>query len=133
MLPDDPQARVGLVKSMEVLEAIQVVWPSAGRALELMNAAKASLKEGKFQLPLNRKYPERTKRSAAHMEDSYHPPLHPGTGTDYMAVRQPSQPQQQRIQHRPDLPLSYVTNPGVYGPSELAVQPPLHHQRSAPP
>lgn len=34
--PSDPQARSGLTKCIDVLRAMQIVWPSAGRALELL-------------------------------------------------------------------------------------------------
>ncbi|KAF9563839.1 hypothetical protein CPC08DRAFT_721409 [Agrocybe pediades] len=38
--PDDPQARIGLSKCMNTLRAMQIVWPSAARALELFRGAK---------------------------------------------------------------------------------------------
>ena len=38
--PSDPQARTGLTKCMDVLKAMQIVWPSAGRALELLCGSK---------------------------------------------------------------------------------------------
>ena len=41
--PDDPQARLGLSKCMEALRKMDVVWPSAGRAWELLNGNKVNL------------------------------------------------------------------------------------------
>lgn len=41
--PDDPQARLGLNRCMEVLRNMDVVWPSAGRAWELLNGNKVNL------------------------------------------------------------------------------------------
>lgn len=41
--PDDPQARLGLNKCMETLRNMNVVWPSAGRAWELLNGNKVNL------------------------------------------------------------------------------------------
>ncbi|KAL0581686.1 hypothetical protein V5O48_000392 [Marasmius crinis-equi] len=40
--PTNPQARIGLRKCTDVLHAIEVVWPSAGRALELLRGSKIS-------------------------------------------------------------------------------------------
>ena len=41
--PDDPQARLGLNKCMETLRNMSVIWPSAGRAWELLNGNKVNL------------------------------------------------------------------------------------------
>lgn len=41
--PDDPQARLGLNKCMETLRTMDVIWPSAGRAWELLNGNKVNL------------------------------------------------------------------------------------------
>lgn len=41
--PDDPQARLGLNKCMETLRSMKVIWPSAGRAWELLNGNKVNL------------------------------------------------------------------------------------------
>lgn len=41
--PDDPQARLGLNKCMETLRSMNVIWPSAGRAWELLNGNKVNL------------------------------------------------------------------------------------------
>jgi len=41
--PDDPQARLGLNKCMETLRNMDAIWPSAGRAWELLNGNKVNL------------------------------------------------------------------------------------------
>ena len=41
--PDDPQPRLGLNKCMETLRTMDVIWPSAGRAWELLNGNKVNL------------------------------------------------------------------------------------------
>ena len=41
--PEDPQARLGLNKCMETLRNMNVIWPSAGRAWELLNGNKVNL------------------------------------------------------------------------------------------
>ena len=41
--PDDPQARLGLNKCMETLRSMDVIWPSAGRAWELLDGNKVNL------------------------------------------------------------------------------------------
>ncbi|KAI0050334.1 hypothetical protein FA95DRAFT_1555847 [Auriscalpium vulgare] len=41
--PDDPQARMGLITCMEVLQEMSVIWPSAGRAWELLHGSKVNL------------------------------------------------------------------------------------------
>ncbi|EMD37133.1 hypothetical protein CERSUDRAFT_137619 [Gelatoporia subvermispora B] len=40
--PGDPQARIGLNKCMDVLKRMQTVWPSAWRALELLQGSKVN-------------------------------------------------------------------------------------------
>ncbi|KAI0634003.1 fungal-specific transcription factor domain-containing protein [Trametes polyzona] len=41
--PDDPQARLGLQKCMDILQRMRITWPSAWRALELLHGARAQL------------------------------------------------------------------------------------------
>lgn len=43
--PSDPQARIGLTKCMSALENMEIVWPSAGRALELLRGSRVNLDE----------------------------------------------------------------------------------------
>ncbi|KAI0321497.1 fungal-specific transcription factor domain-containing protein, partial [Amylostereum chailletii] len=41
--PDDPQARKGLTTCLDVLKLMETVWPSAGRAWELLHGSKVNL------------------------------------------------------------------------------------------
>lgn len=43
--PHDPQASLGFNKCMDALKRMDVVWPSAGRAWELLDGAKDGLRE----------------------------------------------------------------------------------------
>lgn len=70
LCPDDPQARIGLDRCMEVLEDMEHVWPSAARALELLRECNPlSLLSGQ---PRPRASPTltRQKRSAEHLAES---------------------------------------------------------------
>jgi hypothetical protein len=61
--PDDPQARSGMNNCMELLKQMAIVWPSAGRALELLQGANVHSKNnGSMDLPSSRLV--RHKRSA---------------------------------------------------------------------
>jgi hypothetical protein len=40
--PDDPQARNGLTTCMDMLQRMSIIWPSAGRAWELLYGSKAN-------------------------------------------------------------------------------------------
>lgn len=60
--PSDPQARVGLTKCMDALRSMQTVWPSAGRALELLRGSKVNADEP-LQPELSN-FPDRQKRAA---------------------------------------------------------------------
>lgn len=64
--PSDAQARVGLEKCMDVLERMQVVWPSAFRALELLHGTKPMSQEP--DIPRSR-LSDRPKRPAEHPAD----------------------------------------------------------------
>ncbi|KAK7019960.1 Zn(2)-C6 fungal-type domain-containing protein [Favolaschia claudopus] len=41
--PKDPQARLGLTKVMDALKELEMIWPAAGRALELLRGARVTL------------------------------------------------------------------------------------------
>ncbi|KAF7342119.1 Zn(2)-C6 fungal-type domain-containing protein [Mycena venus] len=41
--PTDPQARIGLIKCMELLKEIEIIWPAAGRQLALLTGTQAAL------------------------------------------------------------------------------------------
>ncbi|KAJ7165119.1 fungal-specific transcription factor domain-containing protein [Mycena filopes] len=43
--PTDPQARMGLTKCMDALKEMEIVWPGAARALDLLRGTQASLSE----------------------------------------------------------------------------------------
>jgi len=60
--PSDPQARLGLTKCMSALENMETVWPSAGRALELLRGSRVNLGEPITSQPCN--IPDRPKRAA---------------------------------------------------------------------
>ncbi|KAI0640400.1 fungal-specific transcription factor domain-containing protein [Trametes meyenii] len=51
--PDDPQARLGLERCMDILQRMRIIWSSAWRALELLHGAQAQL-ERPAELPLLR-------------------------------------------------------------------------------
>lgn len=61
--PTDPQAQAGLTKCMDALRAMRVVWPSAGRALELIRDARTQQTED-VPMPLAGNALSRHKRSA---------------------------------------------------------------------
>ncbi|PFH48929.1 hypothetical protein AMATHDRAFT_195711 [Amanita thiersii Skay4041] len=132
--PDDPQARVGLSKCMEALHQMKVIWPSAGRALELLTGAKMSPKEGEITLSMSSSSQERLKRPASHLiEDtssSYNERSLAPLGMDYSAIRQQQQQQQQQqpqhtphasqaTPHRHDPHVSYANPQDVYASSSL--------------
>ncbi|KAJ7594197.1 fungal-specific transcription factor domain-containing protein [Mycena floridula] len=60
--PSDPQARVGLTQCIEVLHAISIVWPSAGRARELLRGSKVNIDSNTAVFPTSQVL--RQKRSA---------------------------------------------------------------------
>lgn len=73
--PDDPQARMGLIACMDVLKALEIVWPSAGRAWELLRGSNVNLGSAANASPdLASSSPSgsRPKRTAEHfLEDSH--------------------------------------------------------------
>ncbi|KAI3613223.1 hypothetical protein WG66_001383, partial [Moniliophthora roreri] len=63
LFQDDPQPRVGLNRCMEILRGMEIVWPSAGRALELLRGSKVNTDESKLSPPPKQKETtERRKR-----------------------------------------------------------------------
>jgi hypothetical protein len=69
--PAEPQATVGLARCMEALHKMEIVWPSAGRALELLRGSKVNLKEA--ELAKFSSHRDRSKRSAEYpLDDSGH-------------------------------------------------------------
>ncbi|KAL0071192.1 hypothetical protein AAF712_001757 [Marasmius tenuissimus] len=51
MFPNDPQAGHGLNRCMELLHAIEIVWPSAGRAVELLKGTKINRLDSEERVP----------------------------------------------------------------------------------
>ncbi|KAH7929237.1 hypothetical protein BV22DRAFT_1029679 [Leucogyrophana mollusca] len=70
--PSDPQARMGLIKCMDALQEMEVVWPSAGRARELLRGSNVMCEDSE---PSRLQYQsDRHKRAAEHAvdgEDAY--------------------------------------------------------------
>ncbi|KAL1728994.1 fungal-specific transcription factor domain-containing protein [Schizophyllum commune] len=54
--PDDPQARMGLSKCLSALQMMEVIWPAAGRALELLSGAKISAPNTDQLTPLTERH-----------------------------------------------------------------------------
>ena len=71
--PTDPQSRLGFTKCKQALYNIQIVWPSAGRALELFRGAKDPCGDASDLVPLtNPSSTVRLKRSAERsLDDSF--------------------------------------------------------------
>lgn len=71
--PADPQARVGLKRCMDVLHLMEVVWPSACRALELLCGSKDNGGTSNISVPTSAT--ARCKRSAEQVlndNDTFH-------------------------------------------------------------
>jgi hypothetical protein len=63
---------MGLSKCMEALQSMEIVWPSAGRALELLRSSKVNLEESELARLSN--HPSRRKRSAERpLDDAFEP------------------------------------------------------------
>lgn len=70
MYSDDTQARVGLNKCMDVLKRMRNLWPSAFRALELLQGSKVNSQSGPDLAVLRARSSDRPKRSAEHPLDA---------------------------------------------------------------
>lgn len=69
--PNDPQSRIGLFKCMDALQDMEVVWPSAARAHELLQGSNVMENTpNSSQARLSFTSPERQKRTASHSVDS---------------------------------------------------------------
>ncbi|KAG1752093.1 fungal-specific transcription factor domain-containing protein [Suillus lakei] len=69
--PNDPQSRIGLFKCMDALQDMEVVWPSAARAHELLRGSNVMANpSNSSQARLSFTSPERQKRTAEHSIDS---------------------------------------------------------------
>ncbi|KAG9125869.1 hypothetical protein FRC07_005834 [Ceratobasidium sp. 392] len=72
MNPEDVQAQLGLQQCMSALETMDVTWPSAGRAYELLNESKMNIQA--HYLELLRRSPSRVKRKTTEeMEETGEP------------------------------------------------------------
>ncbi|KAA1474412.1 hypothetical protein DENSPDRAFT_328671 [Dentipellis sp. KUC8613] len=72
VFPTDPQARIGLTTCMEILRNMSIVWPSAGRAWELLNGSNVNIAGAKMEMANLVTGPAPRKRSAEHfLEDSH--------------------------------------------------------------
>ncbi|KAJ6511534.1 fungal-specific transcription factor domain-containing protein, partial [Mycena vitilis] len=77
--PTDPQARLGLAKCMDALKQMDIVWPAAGRAFELLRGAQANLADAEADPSGGRNSSTLVsritrKRSATHtLDDSFAP------------------------------------------------------------
>ncbi|KAI0365000.1 hypothetical protein BV20DRAFT_1103242 [Pilatotrama ljubarskyi] len=109
--PDDPQARLGLQKCMDILQRMRIIWPSAWRALQLLQGARGQLEKpteapppsrGSVSEPRQKRaaeepieeetdLPERS-RSTVSQDSVYRPP------TGYTVPTPPSQHQSQPSQ-----------------------------------
>ncbi|GLB40011.1 putative fungal specific transcription factor [Lyophyllum shimeji] len=66
--PSDPQARMGLNRCMDILHQMEILWPSAARALELLRGSKVNTQESDLTLLSTA---VRRKRSAEHPLDDH--------------------------------------------------------------
>ncbi|TFY71776.1 hypothetical protein EVG20_g1228 [Dentipellis fragilis] len=72
VFPTDPQARLGLTTCMEILRNMSIVWPSAGRAWELLNGSNVNIAGAKMEMANLVTGPAPRKRNAEHfLEDSH--------------------------------------------------------------
>lgn len=68
--PEDTQARVGLNKCMDVLKRMRHLWPSAFRALELLQGSKVNSQGAQDLAAFRSRISDRPKRSAEHPLDA---------------------------------------------------------------
>ncbi|KAG5636298.1 hypothetical protein H0H81_008497 [Sphagnurus paluster] len=86
--PSDPQARIGLSRCMDVLGMMEVLWPSANRALELLRGSKFKMQEE--DLALLSKNTDRRKRSAEYsLDDAFDRNVPFSMHQDYLEMRPP--------------------------------------------
>ena len=115
--PNDPQAKVGLHKCLNTLDAMKVVWPSAARAHDLFGGAKYDGVKPDFSV--SNPSMERNKRSAeqALNDDPFTNSGRPAIDNspfDYMpSIRQSDQHHQQRLSYDPGNTSMFTTNPSA--------------------
>ncbi|KAF9269506.1 hypothetical protein L218DRAFT_953120 [Marasmius fiardii PR-910] len=74
--PHDPQARIGLNKCMDILYAMEIVWPSASCALELLKGSKINWTQG-CPTPPSADSLDRRKRPYVKISETEPQPLYP--------------------------------------------------------
>ncbi|KAJ7726934.1 hypothetical protein B0H16DRAFT_262071 [Mycena metata] len=93
--PTDPQARMGLAKCMDALKEMEIVWPSAARALDLLRGTQTTLPESESDVSSPASNSSSTivrsarKRSAPHTlddSDAFAPP--PSAPETFLVPRQ---------------------------------------------
>ncbi|KAF7366374.1 Zn(2)-C6 fungal-type domain-containing protein [Mycena sanguinolenta] len=90
--PTDPQARMGLTKCMDMLKEMEMIWPAAGRALELLRGAQATLADAEDVGSLNSAggaFPSRPRKRPAtqSLNDSFAPPPGSSGSNDFLPLR----------------------------------------------
>lgn len=110
--PSDPQAVMGLTKCMETLKNIEIVWPSAGRALELLRGSKVITGNADPRTLVN--HFDRHKRHAEQpLDDSAGRPQLQNT-SDYFPLRSHNYPAGYPVGHgtyQPGQPIQISTPP----------------------
>ncbi|KAI6002044.1 fungal-specific transcription factor domain-containing protein [Pisolithus albus] len=70
LCPDDPQAQLGLSKCMQALEDMEIVWPSAARAHELLRTCNPLSRSPSGPRPHYAASPSGQKRTAEHLAET---------------------------------------------------------------
>lgn len=87
----DPQARMGLTRCMDALKEMEIVWPAAGRALELLCGAIADAEDVSSSISTSggdASASRARKRSAEQtLDDSFVPPAN-GAADNFLSLRQ---------------------------------------------
>ncbi|KAJ7778867.1 fungal-specific transcription factor domain-containing protein [Mycena olivaceomarginata] len=88
--PTDPQARMGLTRCMDALKEMEIVWPAAGRALELLRGAIADAEDVNSGINTgggDASASRVRKRSAEQtLDDSFVPPAN-GAADNFLSLR----------------------------------------------
>lgn len=70
LCPDDPQAQLGLSRCMQALEDMEIVWPSAARAHELLRTCNPLSRSPSRPRPHYAASPSGQKRTAEHLAET---------------------------------------------------------------
>lgn len=115
--PNDPQAKVGLHKCLDTLDAMKIVWPSAARAHDLFGGAGVPNKPD-FSISNNPSM-ERNKRSAEQalndnpFTNSGRPAIDDSPFDYVPSIRQSDQHHQQRLSYDSGDTSMFPTNPSA--------------------